>query len=143
MTDRIDEISARCDQATPGPWEDRHSIPNPVIIYSNHMYDDQIACTFGCDDYGAARYHQALSDAAFIANAREDIPYLLGEIERLGANCMIQERIIKEGTNPFDKDTIVRLMMEKAGLTARAEKAEADRDTYKAALQNWHEEDAR
>ncbi|MDL2257566.1 hypothetical protein LJC42_00205 [Eubacteriales bacterium OttesenSCG-928-K08] len=69
---RIDEIRARCDAATPGPWvwpggggPAKNIIGNkdnrPVIVLSR------------CKE----------ADAEFMAHSREDIPYLLGKIEHL------------------------------------------------------------
>jgi len=69
---RIAEIEARCELATPGPWK----LGEDETIEAE---SDCIACRLN-----------TRQDAEFIANARTDIPYLLGqlaerdkEIERL------------------------------------------------------------
>ncbi|MBR0957025.1 hypothetical protein [Bradyrhizobium japonicum] len=71
--DEIEAIKARCEQATAGPWksfiEKRDKISGPDFIQ-----------TEGEDIYltGAT-----LADQEFIAHARQDIPRLIAEIERL------------------------------------------------------------
>ena len=76
MTDRIEEIRARVEAATPGPWERKGDIiwheyePNepfsgpPLVVRDDHI---------------------AGGNADFIAHVREDIPYLLARIEELEA----------------------------------------------------------
>lgn len=62
---RIEEIRAREQAATPGKWyEDGWA-----------LWDDE------SDEYVAL--HDTSADAQFIAHAREDIPYLLSEVDRL------------------------------------------------------------
>jgi len=72
-TEKIDEIRARCDAATPGPWS---TTVAEVCVKLN--YADILVCEM---------YEQSLeqqkNNARFIAHAREDIPALLDEIERL------------------------------------------------------------
>lgn len=62
----IDAIRARAEAATPGPWAD-HDGPllEDVVAY---IYSD--------------------ADEAFIAHAREDVPALLAEVERLGIGAL-------------------------------------------------------
>lgn len=68
---RLDEIKARVDEATLGPWENadpqciRHAEPN---IYAG---SEEIADVY------------AVTDSEFIAHARQDVPWLLDEIARL------------------------------------------------------------
>lgn len=68
---RIEEIEAREKAATPGRW---------IVT------DDGIETTFSgyhivVTDNGY--YPPSKNDADFIANAREDIPFLLSEVKRL------------------------------------------------------------
>ena len=62
---RLDEIRARCEAATPGPWES--SLGD--IFFGEYMLYVECAGTN--------------EDSEFIAHAREDIPFLLGEAERM------------------------------------------------------------
>jgi hypothetical protein len=66
MTD-LAEIRARCEAATGGPWEVGHKCE----IYTRHYQVGPIG-----DFWEPA-------DARFTAHAREDIPALLAEVERL------------------------------------------------------------
>ena len=69
----IAEIKARCDRATPGPWK---SWIEKIDIISGSDFIE----TSGDDIYitGARK-----EDQDFIAHARQDVPRLLMEIERL------------------------------------------------------------
>lgn len=69
MNQRIGEIRARCEAATPGPWKQYNDweVITPSKIQS-------VAHTFNPN---------ANNDAEFIAHVREDVPYLLSEVERL------------------------------------------------------------
>jgi hypothetical protein len=84
------EIAARVEAATPGPWR-------AFIEGRDHYGGDDFIRTGGFDD-GAPDMYVSLSyatselpvparsnDLDFIAAARQDIPRLLAEIERLRA----------------------------------------------------------
>lgn len=85
MTDRLDEIRAREEAATPGPW----------VAFGHFNTDEQVTIMADTDggEYvaiwdrpwaiGGHDERSIRDDAAFIANARQDIPYLLAEVERL------------------------------------------------------------
>lgn len=71
---RLAEIKARCEAATPGPWVMRR----PHDEDEDHEHIDgpdgsPIAMGHVGEDIGA--------DAEFIANAREDVPFLLAKLE--------------------------------------------------------------
>lgn len=75
---RIEAIRQRAEQATKGPWsyerceDERGGIDYDIESWSKpaRRRDTKIAC--GCD----SRF-----DAEFIANAREDVPYLLSLLD--------------------------------------------------------------
>jgi nicotinamide mononucleotide adenylyltransferase len=68
--DQLATIQARADAATDGPWQ-----ANTRIGVVTNQADDPLA-VFG----GSA---QDRADAEFTAHAREDVPALLAEIQRL------------------------------------------------------------
>ena len=78
MTDRIEEIKARCEAATKGPWE--------VIEKGNSVLSHSVV-TVAFDSEPQVNICSGISprknNSDFIAHSREDIPYLLDEIERL------------------------------------------------------------
>jgi hypothetical protein len=74
--DRLSEIKARCEAATPGPW----------IVREGKSFGVQSA-----DKNIASCFRRENED--FISHAREDVPYLLAEVERLGAEV---ERVTDE-----------------------------------------------
>jgi hypothetical protein len=79
MTDRLDEIRARADAATPGPWE----------TGSDGRYGRRVAVDPPGGEYReiaeCSGYVQPTEDtvvnAEFIAASREDVPYLLDRLE--------------------------------------------------------------
>ena len=70
MTDRLAEIRARLEAATPGPWE-HWERPNCCVVHEEAGIKWEVV--------GGGRFE----DHAFIAHAPEDIAWLLGEVERL------------------------------------------------------------
>ena len=104
--DKLDEIRQRTEAATPGPWA--------VKVKGNAVESHQVMSS------GNGPVCSAISpktkNAQFIAHSREDIPYLLSEVDRLEKGW--QEALALANTN-------ARLFDE---ATARAEKAEAERD---------------
>lgn len=74
-TDEIEAIKTRCEQATAGPWKS-------FIEKREKFSGSDFIQTEGEDIYltGAT-----LADQDFIAHARQDIPRLIAEIERLKA----------------------------------------------------------
>ncbi|MDH6262516.1 hypothetical protein [Bradyrhizobium sp. BR13661] len=76
LTDEeIEAIKVRCEQATAGPWQS-------FIEKRDRFSGSDFVQTGGEDIYltGAT-----LADQEFIAHARQDIPRLIAEIERLRA----------------------------------------------------------
>jgi hypothetical protein len=71
--DHLEEIKERCVKATPGPWKS-------YVEGREEMSGSDFIMTAGEDIYltGAT-----VANQDFIAHAREDIPKLVGEVERL------------------------------------------------------------
>lgn len=91
--ERLAEIRGREKVATQGPWavQDKGAIP---LIY-------------GPDGERVAKVIDHQEDAAFIAHAREDIPALLDEVERLRAENEQLKEIAWNGIQLMDK-TVIR-----------------------------------
>lgn len=86
MTDeRLSEIAARAEKATPGPWElDKHY---QCFIWGPHM---QMVADDGMDEAGTLTRMRGVGanlplkqNGEFIAASRQDIPELLAEVKRL------------------------------------------------------------
>jgi hypothetical protein len=76
-TTYLNEVKKRCESATPGPWishiEGRdHTSGDSVIVRGINHSEEDLYLTGGTE-----------ADQDFIAHARQDIPILLEEIERL------------------------------------------------------------
>ena len=71
--DELAQIGLRCEQATPGPWKS-------YVEGREHMSGSDFIMTEGEDIYltGAT-----VADQDFIAHARQDIPRLISEVQRL------------------------------------------------------------
>ena len=85
-------IKARCDAATPGPWVVSSEYASGVDL--GYKPDHERTWGYGCGndfvcDLNDGEYHEYCSqdeqraNAEFIAAARQDIPDLLAEVERL------------------------------------------------------------
>ena len=94
--ERIDQIEARVNAATEGPWE-----ASCLYDVTDKTYIEE--CEFGFIgmtqieveragieysqwryfDFESPQQKQIHADAEFIAHAREDVPFLLNEIKRL------------------------------------------------------------
>ena len=78
----LEKIRARAEAATPGPWG---FTPAPNSKFITSIYSDAL----GGPDKGdlafanIGEWGQQNSDAEFIAHARQDIPALIAEVERL------------------------------------------------------------
>jgi len=87
-SDYLMEVQKRVEAATPGPW-------TSFIEGRDHLGGDSII-RMSMDDSIDDLYLNgaSIADQDFIAHAREDIPLLLGEIERL------KKLLISNGINP-------------------------------------------
>lgn len=74
--DRLAEIEAREAAATPGPWHRLDFAHDANDVWIGPSFRNVIAQVVPDD---------ASADAAFIAHAREDVPWLLAEVRRLRA----------------------------------------------------------
>ena len=77
-SDELQAIKARCDAATPGPW---NAVPRATEGYVDGFLGAEIE---GPPDAQRGQFAR-MEDAEFIAHAREDIPALVAEIEQLRA----------------------------------------------------------
>lgn len=92
MDDRLKEIKARCEAATPGPWEVGYSSLGGMTVVN--VRGSEFPC------WKTQIYKD---DAEFIAHARQDVPWLVAEVERLRAELAVGRAIIKgifEGIEP-------------------------------------------
>lgn len=105
MTDqqRIAEITARCEAATPGPW----------TVENTNLCRAVIGGTVELLNWAGDKPFYSKDDFAFIAHAREDIPFLLAEIYRLTE----AQRWIPVSERLPDKDVLVLLFLESGNQT--------------------------
>lgn len=121
MSARLDEIKARCEKATKGPWTaladgnqylDTKYMPTAKCVASARVLGIQrpwnphalLSFGFTPGEYETARF--AEHDAAFIASAREDVPWLVSEVERLRSGLMLVASIV-ESSETDDADVLV------------------------------------
>ncbi len=74
---RLEEIAARVAAATPGPWK-------PFADTKNKLWN-RVGCVAAKDGRLPIAGGTNGGDAAFIAAARDDVPFLLAVVERLQA----------------------------------------------------------
>ena len=83
--EQLAAIRARAEAATPGPWRVVEDIEWGTGAAEYHWYRYVDGPTDYGDEYGYEYQILSREDAAFIAHAREDIPALVAEVERLQA----------------------------------------------------------
>lgn len=95
ITHRIDGIRARVEEATPGPWvwewldDERHDDmclgTDGIVLFEGAVLTCSVCAS--CRAARATRKNNCTlpspGDAAFIAHAREDIPWLLEQLGRM------------------------------------------------------------
>lgn len=69
--ERLAEIKARCEAATRAPWD-------VVEIHPKHYH-----VSAALDEPPVAEVEYIIQDAEFVAHARQDVPDLVAEVERL------------------------------------------------------------
>lgn len=83
---RVQEIRARLEAATPGPWQ---TWPDGTEESVESVSVGRFVCHLN------SNMRQFREDAAFIANAREDVPYLLARYDALAARMAAAEAVEK------------------------------------------------
>jgi len=137
---RLDEIKARADVATPGPW---HAWDRGIGWEVHKGEECAPGCGRSCDALnGEFRETFTRADAEFIAAAREDVPWLVSEVERLTAErdalAQIKRHIdeVRDGTGWTVQIYGVLLQQcdqyGKTIDTRRAERLTAERDALAA-----------
>jgi DNA repair exonuclease SbcCD ATPase subunit len=153
QTDRLAEIQEREKKATKGPWEvapcsSNDEVMNVVAEYkrveggasANWIAELDAALDFDSDVEGLLEQLQA--NAQFIAHAREDIPYLVAEVQSLRAE---RDRLNKALLAWEDREAAV--CPEDVGFEEVIKALEAERDTLLEALEQleakWRDEAAK
>jgi len=90
--EELKAIRERAEKATPGPWEADKDLP--AVLAHSRRWDERLSMLtvnpiFGDDG------KQWRHDQQFIAHAREDIPRLLDEIDRLLKEMMVGYDMLK------------------------------------------------
>lgn len=92
--ERLAEIRARAEAATPGPWRQDVMYVDAVVPQGRPGGEVIIQC------YPTVRHLNAVvpvkANAAFVAHSRKDVPELLAEIERLTAERRWYQRAAAE-----------------------------------------------
>lgn len=81
--DRIQEIRARCEATTPGPWRVSGDINHCVFCDSDKRFSGTpLIANCGHLHHADTKEHvsEMQRNATFIAHAREDMPYLLAQL---------------------------------------------------------------
>ena len=129
--EQLQEIKARCDAATPGPWQQSwvEGADGAIAVVD---VDGDVICDMGntlLDEYKSAN---------FIAHARADIPALIAEVERLQelaealkdlSQCETNYRLTGEEIRDWEKlegkaterltDALVKFLSERCDLINR------------------------
>ena len=115
MSIDLEAIRRRADAATSGPWGEGGAT----------VYDEQLIPICRCMAT-RDRYKDERQNADFIAHAREDIPALLAEVERLTNICKAQKAscsLVKTVEAAGLKDKVEQLTAQIASVTAERDAA--------------------
>ncbi|MFB7548541.1 hypothetical protein [Streptomyces sp. NPDC056154] len=91
QTTRLAEIEARAAAATPGPWQNDQAEIHQGMPDAPDIWVAWIGEALDIDDQP-----QSNNNAAFIAHAREDIPYLLDRVAELEAKLAAIRHLHKD-----------------------------------------------
>ena len=127
---QVQEIRARLEAATPGPWLTLKRAPDLGATEIGAQLDTPDARVIADTElWGRKPTEQNVQDAAFIAHAREDVPYLLARLDALTA-----ERDVLR----VERDIARRVEQESSAAAdawqAEAVKVRAERDALAARL---------
>lgn len=113
MTDEeLAAIRERVEKATPGPWYRRipyHGDVGYVATKDPQYAGDRVVGTLDTAGMSKRRdilFPELVADAEFICHAREDIPALLTEIQRLNMGCAVLQTKIDVGAFQYHNDVI-------------------------------------
>lgn len=98
---RVDDIRARAEAATQGPWAIWHDLDHRgfTTVGDAESYDEILA-NGECEESNPTAHVYVEEDAEFIAHAREDVPWLLEHVDRLlEERAEAWERGFKAGFN--------------------------------------------
>lgn len=96
MIDRLDEIQARADNATDGPWQ--VSPDGPAEGYAGPIYTESDFT----DVPELVSDGTWLPNAEFIAHARTDVPALVAALQAALVKCDRLEALAVMRDNPYD-----------------------------------------
>ncbi len=113
---RIDEIEARANAATKGPWHATLSESEPDNKYpglsepghSEHTVSPHEYVAGWRHDGGYGGYGITKPNAEFIAAAREDVPFLIAEVRNLQADNAAVRAALKHSVS-MDADVVASL----------------------------------
>ena len=127
---RLDEIKARADVATPGPWSAKEGFTSDPMI---EVYGQTVLIAPDLD--GDPIQPEVWADAEFIAAAREDVPWLVSEVERL-ERWKAEALEVMSGLQELGKALGLGLGVQITGPAALAEVARltAERDALAATV---------
>lgn len=97
----LDAVRQRIETATEGPWDTAKLASGWHVMYDGYIV--------------AEIYRNEVENAEFIAHAREDIPKLLAEIDRLNAELQNARTTVTEIVDEIFGDKIAKAAEEIAG----------------------------
>jgi hypothetical protein len=126
----LDAIKARCDKATPGPWVVGDGSPERLYLGADAVMCDVRGVVCQRSVYnGKSEYDkQTYADMEFIAAARQDIPALLDEVERLSSALydMYEDECALEALEMAHESKILCMQKEVKCLTCERDAAIED-----------------
>jgi hypothetical protein len=90
---RVEEIRARCEAATEGPWGYRGPTRDVLAEYDGGAVRERRGMRPAGDTFPLIGKIMSPPDGEFVAHAREDVPFLLSELARLSGEVRRLEEV--------------------------------------------------
>lgn len=104
---RLEEIKKRCEEATEGPWFDDRTTKAIKVSAESSAFSRgkfNIATYPTRTNQSLVSHQEWEGNAKFIAHSRQDIPWLVVEVERLQReNQVIKKMFCEETKERFEK----------------------------------------
>ena len=112
---KIDEIRARCEAATPGPWGcgKKDTVIGGrigIMTQTGAQHINYIAYTAEREIGNGISQAEHDANADFVAHSREDIPFLMAEVERIrdAANVIVPVLQAENAALKRERDALLK-----------------------------------
>ena len=102
---RLDSIRQRLQATTPGPWKKCGASDGLCSCGFIHNKRYEVCYVTRCDEIGGRTCpeEEFQANKEFIANSKQDVEYLLGEVDRLKTEIRRVSKVWRAAMDTFDR----------------------------------------